>query len=413
MNAPTEKSPHRRPDYLARRFPELSTAPLSTTDYFTPQWYELEKEHIFKKSWLRVARETDIPNPGDYAVRELECADTSVVVVRGQDGRIRAFHNVCSHRNNRVAYQPQGNTRAFVCRFHSWTYDTSGQLVNVPEREIFPDFEPCDHGLTAVACDTWEKFIFVNVSPEPAQTLREYIGEDIWNGYAGYLGGMTHFLSMSAILKANWKIVLDAFVESYHFSTVHAGTAGNIATSPANPNGYMDSPRFFGTHRVMSVLSNLDRTPTFCEQLARSAFGNLTLAPDVSRQNLLPPFVNPDRFRDWASDIMVLFPMCNIQPLMGWYASQNYWPIDHETTRWEFFLYMPAPQTAAQEVAVEYNRVYLRDVVREDVPNVEWVQSMLRSGGKRTQMLGDQEIMVRHAYKCVDDCVRGKMRPGA
>lgn len=399
-------SPHRRPDYLASQFPELGTRPLSNRDFFTAEYYEREKERIFKKCWLRIARTAELSRPGDYVIRELECADTSLLIVRGQDDRIRAFHNVCSHRNNRVAYHPQGNTRTFVCRFHSWAYDTQGALVNVPEREIFADLDPCDHGLTQVACEVWEGFVFVNLDPNPAQTLREYLGEEIWHGFNGYLAGRAHVMTISTVVKTNWKIMLDAFVETYHFSTVHAPTAGSIATTPANPNGYMDLPRFYGPHRIITALSNLDHTPTFCEALARRYSGNMTLAPDGETQKLLPEFVNPGRFRDWVSDILILFPMANIHPTPGFTLIQNYWPINHETTRWEVMMLAPPPQNATQELVLEYNRVYLRDTIREDILNVEWQQSNMRSGAKPVQLLADQEIMIRHAYKTVADYVR-------
>ena len=97
--------------------------------------------------------------------------------------------------------------------------------------------------------------------------------------------------------------------------------------------------------------------------------------------------------------------MCNLQILMGFFVTQNYWPISHDKTRWEFMLHMLPPQTAAQEAAVEYNRAFLRDVVREDVPNVEMIQQNLLSGAKNTQFIGDQEILVRHGHKVVADRV--------
>lgn len=402
---PPAASPHRRPDYLGRHFPELGNAPLSTRDFFTPEYHALEKERIFKKCWLRIAREEELPKPGDYVVRELEAADTSLIVVRGMDGRVRAFHNACSHRTNRVAYHPQGNTRGFVCRFHSWAYDTQGALVTVPEQEIFPNLDKCAHGLTAVACETWESFVYVNVDPNPTQGLREYLGEDIWNGFAGHLERMHHAMTLTITVKANWKILLDAFLESYHFSTVHAPTAGELANSPANPNGYMDAARFYGPHRVISALSNPEHKLTLCETLARRYSGNMTLAPDEATAARIPPFVNPRGFKEWFTDVLILFPMANFQVTPGFTLAQNYWPVDHETTRWEFMMYTTEARTAAHEVAHEYNRVFLRDVVREDIPNIEWIQKNLRSGAKATQQLADQEILIRHSYKTVADYV--------
>lgn len=407
MNSPTDldTSPFRRPDYLGRHFPELGYKPLRTDEIFSAEYHALEKERIFKKSWLRVGTVAQLPEPGDYLVRDIEACDTSVIVVRGRDRQIRAFHNVCSHRNNKVAYEACGKAPSFVCRFHSWVYDLEGRLVTVPEEEIFSNLDKAQHGLTPVACETWEGFIFINVDPEPAQTLREYLGEEIWNGFNGYFENFAYMGTIAADVNANWKLVLDAFVESYHFSTVHKATAGDIINTVENPNGFIADARFFGPHRIGSAMSNLAHEPTYCETLARRYSGNATLAPDVAMQKFLPPLVNPQRRQDWLSDILIIFPMCNLQILMGFFVTQNYWPISHDKTRWEFMLHMLPPQTAAQEAAVEYNRAFLRDVVREDVPNVEMIQQNLLSGAKNTQFIGDQEILVRHGHKVVADRV--------
>jgi len=111
---------------------------MPTKDFFTAEYHQLEKERVFKKSWLRVGNEELIPNVGDYFVKELESCDTSVIVVRGRDKRIRAFHNNCSHRNNRIAYLSEGNTNGFKCRFHSWAYGLDGKLMAIPDRASVP-----------------------------------------------------------------------------------------------------------------------------------------------------------------------------------------------------------------------------------------------------------------------------------
>lgn len=394
--------PIRSVTQLTEGFSGLDSGPLPIGEFFSPEYFALEKERIFKKSWLRVGLEKQLPNVGDYFVKEMEVCDTSLVVVRGRDKRIRAFHNACSHRTNRVAYAPSGNVPGFTCRFHSWSYGLDGSLVTVPEEQHFPGLCKADHGLTEVTCDTWEGFIFVNVDPQPAQTLRAYLGEEIYDGFEGFFPCFELVGRFSAVVPANWKIVLDAFVESYHFSTVHAASAGDVVVSRDNPNGRVDAARLYQEHRIVSATTNIQHTPTFAETLARKYSGNATLAPDMARQGQgNPPQINPLQLQEWLTDILIIFPMCNLQPLQGFFVTQDYWPLSHDSTRWDFMVHMRPPQDAAGEVAAEYNRAYLRDVVREDLPNLAMIQRNLRSGAKTHQQLGAMEVMVRHAYQVI------------
>lgn len=374
-------------------------------EFYTPEYYALEKERIFKKSWLRVGTEKRISNVGDYFVQELEVCDTSVIVVRGRDKRIRAFHNHCSHRGNRVAYEVAGNTNTFKCRFHSWAFGLDGRLLALPEESGFPGLVKADNGLTEVACDIWEGFIFINVDPQPEQTLREYLGEEIYTGYSNFFQKFERVGKFTTVMHANWKICLDAFIETYHFSTVHAATAGDVILSREFPNGRVDAFRQFSKHRTASCTSNIEHTPTFAESLARKYAGNATLAPDPTKEMIRPPQINPKNLPDWATDILIIFPMANIQPLQGFVGAQNYWPLAHDRTRWELEIYMLPPQSAAGEVAVEYNRAHLRDLIREDLQNLAWVQGNLKAGSKQHHVLGEMEVLIRAGYKTVAEQV--------
>ena len=391
---------------LASQYPALGTHPVKIGKMFTPEYFELEKEKIFKKTWLNIARQEEIPNAGDYIVRELEVCDTSVLIVRGEDMKVRAFHNVCSHRLNRVAYEVKGNAKHFKCRFHSWTYGLDGSLTYLPQQDMFPGVERCDNGLTSIHCDTWEGFIFVNVDPAPGETLREYIGEEFWDMYNGFMESKPLVGKLTVDVQCNWKICLDAFCETYHFSTVHAKSAGGLVNSKANPFGFMDAVRLYDRHRSISTDSNPDHIPSFVESLARKYTGGASIAPDLSRGGKgLPPGLNPGKMKFWGSDIIVLFPMAYLHPYMNFMTCQNYWPISHNRTRWEYMIHQSTPTSATHDVAAEFNRAIMRDVIREDFMNLEWVQSNLSSGAKKVQHLGDQEIMLRHHYKVVSDFV--------
>ena len=231
--------------------------PACPSDYF-----ESERERIFRRVWLNVAREDEIPAPGDYIVCDIEMVGCSILVVRGRDGRVRAFHNVCSHRGNKVATDARGQCRAFVCGFHGWAYDLQGGLAHVPDEEQFFGLDKAACGLKAVAADVWEGFVFINLSPEPAQPLGEFIGE--WGaalrGYPFDAMALRH--RYQAHIKVNWKIALDAFQEAWHARFVHKRSGGAAYASQENPYIHALEFKLYPLHRMMSVPGNPQFTPT-------------------------------------------------------------------------------------------------------------------------------------------------------
>ena len=151
-------------------YPELGTAPVSYEDSISPEFYELEREAIFKRAWLNVGRVEQLPRKGSYFTKELAVANTSVIVVRGMDGEVRAFHNICRHRGNKLVWTD------FPARRSSGTLPPV--RVQVPRLEVRPrrraarscsrrseffDLDKADYGLVPVHCDVWAGFIFVNL----------------------------------------------------------------------------------------------------------------------------------------------------------------------------------------------------------------------------------------------------------
>src|SRR5690348_7763513 len=153
------------------RYAHLGSDRLPIEPYISPAYYESEKRHIFKRVWQHVGRESEIPKPGDFFVVDLPASDASLIVIRGRDGVIRAMHNVCSHRLNKVVYEERGSARKLFCKFHGWSYETDGRLAGVPEERFFRPLDREQCGLTAAAADVWQGFIFVNVDPKPRLSL--------------------------------------------------------------------------------------------------------------------------------------------------------------------------------------------------------------------------------------------------
>src|SRR5690606_29544260 len=119
---------------------------------------------------------------GSYFTKELDAARTSVIVVRNRDGDIKAFHNICRHRGNKLVWQDypgeevSGTFRQFTCKYHGWRYDLDGELTFVQQEDEFFDLDKDAYGLVPVRAEVWEGFIFVNLDPD-AEPLVDYLGE--------------------------------------------------------------------------------------------------------------------------------------------------------------------------------------------------------------------------------------------
>src|SRR6516165_7267047 len=117
-----------------QHYPELGTEPVSYEDSISPEIYALEREAIFKRAWLNVGRVEQLPRKGSYYTKDIEAAKTSIIIVRDMDDRVRAFHNVCRHRGNKFIWgktprdETSGTCRQFMCKYHGWRYDLTGEL---------------------------------------------------------------------------------------------------------------------------------------------------------------------------------------------------------------------------------------------------------------------------------------------
>jgi phenylpropionate dioxygenase-like ring-hydroxylating dioxygenase large terminal subunit len=190
--------------------------------YRDPGFFEAEKEAVFRAAWQVVCHQNDIPNSGDY--HSFEFLGENIVVLRGEDGQIRAFHNFCRHRAARLLDGHSGNCgKRITCPYHGWTYANEGPLVGVPKRESFADFRLEDYPLKRVDHEIWQGFIFVRLKSE-GPSVREMMApyeEEV----APYrfeemrpIGRVT--LRPRAV---NWKNVADNYSDSLHITVAHPG----------------------------------------------------------------------------------------------------------------------------------------------------------------------------------------------
>lgn len=214
-----------------RNFSDQTTQGADADDDFSlPGWiyrdadfFDVEREVIFRTSWQIVCHNNDIPNPGDY--HTFNFLGESVVVLRGNDGQVRAFHNVCRHRAARLLDGDAGNCgKRIICPYHAWTYNTEGTLTGVPHRKEFPDFRLADYPMLAVAFEIYHGFIFIRLEdgggPSVAEMMMPYEHEIEFYRLEELvpLGRVT--MRPRAV---NWKNVGDNYSDSLHITVAHPG----------------------------------------------------------------------------------------------------------------------------------------------------------------------------------------------
>ncbi len=401
MNAPTELK-------WAKKYPELGTGPIPVESCISPEFYEIEREKVFMKTWLKVGRVEEIPNVGDYKVKKLAFAKTSVILIRGKDQKIRGFHNACSHRGNKVVVESGeetfGKSKAAVvtCRFHGWVYDAEGALINVPEEEKFsPCFTREENDLTKVHTDIWEGFIFVNLDPSPEVTpLKEYLG-DMGEHLSNFpYDKLSKCYSYYTYLDCNWKVAHDAFAEAYHVSTIHAGSFPNAFSSG------LSDVQLMGPHRTTAICLSLKNEPTPVAKIANS----LAAASLVSKRGatMLPPSINPSRREDFSFELSVLFPNLLVHVAENIWFTHQFWPMGPGKTLWEGKYYLAEPKNNSQRWALEFAQCLQRNAWLEDTGTMEDTQIAMESGAKKFMHLQDEEILIRHGYHTLENFIHAK-----
>lgn len=381
---------------------ELGIDPISVEALRNPEIYECEREKIFKRCWLKVSTDWEIPEKGDYKVKELAVADASVLIVRGKDGQVRAFHNVCTHRGNKVVptTDPEtfGRARANIlsCRFHGWVFGTDGELRSVPLQESFGRLDKACLGLREIACESWEGFIFINLAEAPEQSLAEYLG-DFGKLFAGYpYSEATTAFRYSTVLECNWKVALYAFSEGYHVPTIHAGSLPGF-------RGIEHSEfKIIGPHASSAIYGAGMDTAQSTAKFAGMLFGDHHHGP---RPDLLPPGVNPTGRPDFQFELPNIFPNLLIHLAAGCgypgmaYFTHQFWPLDHGRTLWEGINYFRPARNAAERVAQLHINALHRNAWLEDTATMEDTFAGIRSGAIDEMQLMDQEFLIRHAVR--------------
>lgn len=399
-------------------YPELGTGPVDYTDSIDPQYYADEREAIFKRSWLNVGRIEKLPRKGSYFTKELASAGTSLVIVKDSNNEVRAFHNMCRHRGNKLVWndfpgeEVSGSCRQFTCKYHAWRYSLEGELTFVQQEGEFFDLDKSRYGLVGVRCEVWEGFIFVNLDPNAAP-LVDYLGE-MAKGLEGYpFHEMTEVYTYRAEIGSNWKLFIDAFAEFYHAPVLHQKQA--VKEEADKLLGYGFEALHYQLHSPHSMISSWGgmsppKDPSMVkpiERVLRSGLFGPWDRPEIDGLDPLPEGLNPARHRSWGQDSFEFFP--NFTLLIwapGWYLTYHYWPTAVDKHIFEASLYFVPPRNARERLAQELAAVTFKEYGLQDGNTLEATQTMLNTRTVTEFPLCDQELLLRHLHKVVADKVQ-------
>lgn len=194
--------------------------------YTNPGILALEREHLFGAEWICIGRGDEIPKPGDYMSFQL--CDEPLVALRGEDGNIRIFSNVCRHRGA-ILVEGRGNGPRLVCPYHHWSYDHQGRLAGAPRMEAHGQFDKAGCRLPQFASEEWHGFLFVNLSADPKPLAPQLQGlEAMIKNY--HMEQMRTRYVADEVWHTNWKCLIENFMEGYHLTPLHRTTL-----HPVNP----------------------------------------------------------------------------------------------------------------------------------------------------------------------------------
>ena len=418
---------------------------VSKERYVSRDVLRLETERLWPRVWQIACRSDDVGEPGDTL--EYTIADQSILVLRDEERRVRAFHNVCRHRGNLLA-PGCGHARKLVCSFHNWTWNLDGSLHRASYAERFGNIDPAQYHLATVRVGEWGGFIFICLS-EDAPDLRDWLGPVPAELAPYHLERYTRTQDYSLVIRANWKTVADAFLESYHVQGVHPQLLPFLddATTVYQCFG-AHSRMLIPVGRPSALLSGVTNRQIF-ESMVRSASGSDTELDHASDKPAvvdalaameLPPGMT---VRDWLvqatraeaegkgvdlselSDDQVagdwhyhLFPnvILNVYAGAFWLFRLRPHGDDPSEMRFDFqdYHWIPDAEEARARRAVhqfvEPGEKSLGEVMDQDLAMLPKIQRGLSSRGISELTLSSMEVRIEHMHRVLDGYLDGANR---
>ena len=432
--------------------PPQSTVPYRVTEptripverYYDPQFFALEDQKLWPRAWQMACRLEEIPDAGDWVTYEI--LGRSVIVIRGRDGAVRAYHNACRHRGVRLA-QGQGNCadHGFTCPFHGWRWNMDGENTFVFGRHVFreEDLDPADLALPVVRVETWGGCAFINFD-DGAAPLRESLGAAAERMDTRLVGELKVEWWRSAVLPVNWKTAMEAFMEGYHVMATHPQL--HAVTLPEHRAYGPDAPGRVAPVASESARAYLAMTIEHIARLHEGMAGMIT-PWEVEIARGLVDMDLPDEIRAAAGAfytrlrreieahgkarnmpmfdlvqtaaevpfkaVEYFFPNYFLLPMYSGMASYRVRPLTPETCLFELWslAFFPAGEVGEPPVApvpTAHDDPGFPEIPRQDYSNLPLQQLGLHSGGFRFMRLSPKvEGMISNYQRAIDGFLAG------
>lgn len=341
--------------------------------YHSPALLELEKEQVFRNHWQIVGHVSDVPEPGDYLT--MDVVGERALIVRGRDGVVRAFHNMCRHRGSRVVADSQGSCKgALVCPFHGWVYNLDGTLRGAARPLTFPELDKVEFGLKPIDLEIWMGFIFVRFRPGPQPSVADLMCS-IEREISHYrIGDMVPSWGIwTQTSQVNWKSVRDVDNEGYHVAMAHPALQDLYGAT------YFDEPFVNGVSRSWA---------TYNPHAGRrwSVRNYVRIAPR-------PPHLPEELRTAWV--YYGLFPNAVIAVTPETAQFYQEFPLSTGETMLRGAIYRYADESREQAAARYLAFRIDRDTMAEDVRLSEWSNESMLSNAFEGFYLSDLEYGVR------------------
>ncbi|MFT6958709.1 MAG: phenylpropionate dioxygenase-like ring-hydroxylating dioxygenase large terminal subunit [Halieaceae bacterium] len=416
--------------------PYLGSEELPIERWTSREFHDLEVEKLWSKTWQMACRESQVAKAGDYFVYDI--VDRSVVITRTQDGELKAHHNSCLHRGRALKRGAGKNATELRCPYHGFTWELSGEFREMPCKWDFPHIDTDEFSLPGVRVDTWGGWVFVNFDDD-AKSLEEYMGI-LPEHFKRWPAENRHIaMHVEKVINVNWKAAVEAFIESYHATSIHP----QIMSYQGIDNSQYD---VWGDHISRTITTYATINPSHADMYSEQDSVNtmLGLEGEIAPENQVEGHLsarhhvaelNYETFSEMSGrdlkefateaemmDSILYFVFPNFAPWAGYHSALTYRHRpngdDHESCIMDIFLLNPFPEGAERPQdavtvrlgadepfsnAADVMGESLAKIFDQDGANLPQVQrGMKASKAGKVNLANYQEVRIRHFHQTLD-----------